>query len=84
MPKTTDNNQIGRIVLFLKPIPNSLMLPSVLYKKDGFSNCMEENITTNKPIDTDVMFSLMKFRFIKFYVIYNNYKNFLYLFYFFY
>ena len=36
MPKTIDNNQIGNIVLFLYAMPNSLMLPSLLYKNAGF------------------------------------------------
>ena len=35
MPKTSDINQIGKIVLFLYPTPNSRILPSFLNRKSG-------------------------------------------------
>jgi len=41
---------MGKIVLFLYPIPKSLTLPLVLYKKEGFAICIMLKITINKNI----------------------------------
>ena len=46
-----DNSQIGNIVLFLYPIPNSLILPSLLNKKAGFIYWIAPNIIKNKTIE---------------------------------
>ena len=35
MAKINANNQIGNIVLFFLPIPNSLKAPNLLYRKTG-------------------------------------------------
>ena len=59
-----DNNHNGKIVLFLYPIPNSLIEPSVLYKKFGFINCMHPKIIKNKIIVIIVLFCLIKFLYI--------------------
>ena len=47
MPKIKDNNQIGIIVLFLYPIPNSRILPLVLYKHKGLYICIIPKIIIN-------------------------------------
>ena len=56
MPKIIDNNQIGKIVLFLYPIPNSRILPSALYKNAGFAICIVVKRTINRIIATRVGF----------------------------
>ena len=57
MPRIIDNSQIGKIVLFLYPTPNSLKLPSGLYKNTGFIVCTIQKIITNKTIAATVTFS---------------------------
>jgi hypothetical protein len=42
---------MGNIVLFLYPIPNWRILPSVLNKKDGYPSKIVEKITRNNKID---------------------------------
>ena len=54
-----DSNQIGKIVLFLYPIPNSLILPSLLYRKDGLVNTIIPNKNINIIIEIVVIFSLI-------------------------
>ena len=54
------NNHIGKIVLFLYPIPNGRILPSGLYKKLGFHNKMVAYTTINKKMDTSTGLFLMK------------------------
>ena len=49
-----DNNQMGRIVLFLNPTPNWRILPSVLYKNLGCARCIGININKNNKIATTV------------------------------
>jgi hypothetical protein len=55
MPKIIASNQTGIIVLFLYPTPNSLKLPSLLYKKAGLMYCIREKITKNTRIATNVI-----------------------------
>lgn len=50
-----ENNHNGNIVLFLYPIPNSLIEPSLLYKKLGFIIWTKPKINKNKMIDTKVV-----------------------------
>jgi hypothetical protein len=54
MPKIMDNNQMGKMVLFLNPTPNWRILPSVLYKNLGCARCIEININKNNNIATTV------------------------------
>jgi hypothetical protein len=54
MPKIMDNNQMGKMVLFLNPTPNCRILPSVLYKNFGCAICIEININKNNNIATTV------------------------------
>jgi hypothetical protein len=49
-----DNNQIGKMVLFLNPTPNCRILPSVLYKNLGCAICIGININKNNKIATMV------------------------------
>ena len=42
-----ENNQTGIIVRFLYPTPNTLMLPSLLYKKSGLKSWTTPNIIVN-------------------------------------
>jgi hypothetical protein len=60
MPKTIDNNHTGNIVLFLYPTPNSLIEPSILYKKDGLIICIILKIIRNIIIDTKGVLFLAK------------------------
>jgi len=52
MPKIMDNNQMGKMVLFLNPTPNCRILPSVLYKNFGCATCTDININKNNNIAT--------------------------------
>lgn len=70
IPKRIENNQIGIIVLFLYPMPNSLTLLSDLYRNAGFIKCTNEKMLMNIMIDTNVLLFL-----IKFLIIYYNYKQ---------
>jgi len=54
-----ENNQIGNIVLFLYPIPNTRRLPSDLNKNAGFVNCIIKKIQTKQIIEINVMFSFI-------------------------
>jgi len=56
-----ENNQIGNIVLFLYPIPNTRKLPSDLNKKAGFINCIIEKMTTKRIIAIIVIFSFISY-----------------------
>jgi hypothetical protein len=60
MPKMMANNHIGKMVLFLYPIPNGRILPSGLYKNDGFHNKMVTYTTINKKMDTSTGLFLIK------------------------
>lgn len=54
-----ESSHNGNIVLFLYPIPNSLMEPSLLYKKLGFIIWIKPKINKNKMIDTKVVLFLV-------------------------
>ena len=54
-----ENNQTGKIVLFLYPTPNSLREPSLLYKNPGFSICTTIKIVKNIIIATKVTLFLI-------------------------
>jgi len=56
MPKMIDRSHIGKMVLFLYPIPNSRILPSILYKNPGFPICIVVKRTINRIIETSVGF----------------------------
>jgi len=60
MPKTIDINQIGKMVLFRYPIPNSRRLPSILYKNPGFPIVIVPKITKNNNMATSVGFFEIK------------------------
>ena len=60
MPKMIASNHIGKMVLFLYPIPNGRMLPSDLYKNVGFHNKMVAYTTINKKMDTSTGLFLIK------------------------
>ena len=49
-------NQIGITVFFLVPNPNCLNEPSFSYKNAGSTNWTIQKITTNKIIETEVIF----------------------------
>ena len=59
MAKIKENSQMGKIVFFSYPIPNSLIDPSLSYNKDGFKNCTEQKTKLNTKIDTIVKFLLI-------------------------
>ena len=63
MPKTREHNQIGKIVLFLYPIPNSRMLPSDLNRKSGLVQKMAPKI--REKMVTDIKTSFLYICYIK-------------------
>ena len=59
-----ERNHAGMTVFLLKPTPNSLRLPSALYRKPGFISMMLPYRTINNIIEKDVMFLRTKLRFM--------------------
>jgi len=53
-----DINQIGMIVFFLKPTPNSFIVPSGLYIKAGLTKLTSVNKIIYKIIATDTLLCL--------------------------
>ena len=59
--KRIENNQTGRIVLFLYPIPKLRTVLFRLYKNAGLNNCIDENKMIKIDIDTKVMLFCITF-----------------------
>ncbi len=59
-----ESSHTGKTVLFLYPTPNSLMLPSALYKNDGFQYWIVPNVKANISNAIKTVFSLNIFLYI--------------------
>ena len=51
---------MGKIVLFLVPIPKSLKEPSYLYKNVGCNVCIKKNKKTKRTIEKETQCFLIK------------------------
>ena len=61
-----ENSQIGKIVLFLEPMPNWRIDPSWLYKNRGFKKEIVRKINRNKRIEDSVWFFVINDLYILF------------------